>query len=126
MLSPLRVLIVGAGLGIAFPTIIFAQATIATGDIQGTISDPSGSRIAGAKVSISSKVTGQTFTVSTNPVGTYSSGALIPGRYILRVEVSGFKTMESPVVVQVGVTSSGNITLQIGEAKEVIRVEGLE
>src|SRR5438309_10889316 len=127
MLPPFRVLLIAAvDLCFAFPPTLFAQATIATGNIQGVISDRSGSVILGAKISISNKSTGQTFTIATNSAGNYNSGALIPGSYLLHVEAPGFQTTEFLANVQVGVTSSGNLTMQIGEVKAAVRVEGSE
>src|SRR6266849_9608987 len=97
---------------------VFAQTTISTGSIQGTVSDPSGALVSGAKVKIINKATGQIISTTTSSAGTYSSGALIPADYMVRVEAKGFKTTELPVSVQVGVTAPGNVKLQVGEASE--------
>jgi hypothetical protein len=100
-----------------------AQTTISTGSIQGTISDQSGAVVTGAKVTITNKETGQTISVTTTSSGAFASGALIPGEYLVRVEAKGFKTTETPVAVQVNVTSSANIKLQVGQESQVIEVE---
>jgi hypothetical protein len=126
MLPSLGVLIIAASFCIALPPSLLSQSTTAIGNIQGTISDSSGSIVAGAKVAISSKDTAQTFTVTTNSAGAYSSGPLLPGSYVLRVKVPGFKTMELTVDVQVGVTSSGNVTLQLGDTVQVAQVQSAE
>ena len=49
-----------------------AQTTISTGSIQGTITDQSGAVVSGAKVAITNKGTGQTFSVTTTSSGTYA------------------------------------------------------
>jgi len=103
-----------------------AQTTISTGSIQGTVSDPSGATLPNAKVSITNKSTGRVINVSTTSAGTYVSGALIPGTYTVRVEAQGFKTSELQVTVQVGVTASGNVKLQVGQASQVIEVQASE
>ena len=100
-----------------------AQTTISTGSIQGTVTDPSGAALSGAKITISNKATGQVVTTTTNSSGTYSSGALLPGNYTLRVEAKGFKTAETPVLVQVAVTSAGNIKLELGLESQVVEVQ---
>jgi Carboxypeptidase regulatory-like domain len=100
-----------------------AQTTISTGSIQGTVSDPSGALVSGAKVSIRNKGTNQTVATSTNTSGAYASGALIPGEYVVRVEAAGFKTMELPVTVQVNTTTSGNVKLVVGESTQVVEVQ---
>jgi uncharacterized membrane protein len=103
---------------------ISAQTTISTGSIQGTITDQSGALVSGAKVTISNKGTGQTFSVTTTSTGTYASGALNPGEYMVRVEAQGFKTSQTPVTVQVNVTSSANLKLTVGQESEIVEVQG--
>ena len=103
-----------------------AQTTVAQGSIQGTVSDPSGAVVPGATVSITNKATGQTTSVKTSSGGTYNSGGLIPGDYTLRVEAGGFRTTQQPVTVQVGVTTPGNVKLQVGEASQVVEVQASE
>jgi hypothetical protein len=102
---------------------LFAQTTISTGSIQGSITDPSGAVVPGAKISISNKATGRVITVKSTTAGAYTSGALTPGDYMLKVEAQGFKTTELPVTVQVGVTSPGNVKLQLGENTQVVEVQ---
>ncbi|HXZ42054.1 MAG TPA: TonB-dependent receptor [Terriglobales bacterium] len=103
-----------------------AQTTISTGSIQGTVTDQSGAVLPGAKVSVTNKATGRVITVSTTSAGAYTSGALTPADYVVRVEAQGFKTSELPVTVQVGVTASGNVKLQVGQASQVVEVQASE
>lgn len=105
---------------------LFAQTTISTGSIQGSITDPSGAVVSGAKISIVNKATGRVINTKSTSAGAYTSGALTPGDYTLRVEAHGFKTSEGAVTVQVGVTASGNIKLQLGEASQVVQVRATE
>src|SRR5579864_8304983 len=70
----------------------FAQTTVAQGSIQGSVTDPTGAVVGGAKVTITNKATGQVLTSTTTSAGTYNSGGLIPGDYMIRVEAKGFKT----------------------------------
>jgi Carboxypeptidase regulatory-like domain len=109
---------------LTLPSPANAQATTGTGSVQGTILDPNGASVSSAKVTITSKGTGQKTAPEVTGAGDYSSGALIPGTYVVRVEASGFKAVEKTVVVQVGVVSSGNVTLEIGSASTVLTVEG--
>ncbi|MGA9043188.1 MAG: TonB-dependent receptor [Terriglobales bacterium] len=107
-------------------TPLFAQTTISTGSIQGTVTDPSGAVLGGAQVTITSKDTGNVITVTTNSSGSYTSGALTPGAYEVAVKAQGFKTTNVPINVQVGVTSSANVKVQVGEASQVVEVQGSE
>ena len=102
----------------------FAQTTISQGSIQGSITDPSGAVVSGAKITITNKANGQVSTTTSSSSGTYNSGGLIPGDYVVRVEASGFKTTQLPVVVQVAVTASGNIKLEVGQGSTVVEVQG--
>lgn len=101
----------------------FAQTTISTGSIQGTIIDPTGAAISGAKVTVSEKATGRSFTVTTTDAGTYTSGALTPGSYVVKAEAQGFKTTELPILVQVGVTASGSLRMQVGQSTQIVEVQ---
>lgn len=121
-------LIVGSVLlfsvGISFPASAHAQATISMGTISGTVTDASDAVVSGAKVTVTNKDTGQVFNFVTTGAGTYSSGAITPGNYVIRVEVKGFKTTEVAVVVKVGTISAGNVKLEVGQASTVVEVTG--
>ena len=105
---------------------LLAQTTISTGSIVGTVTDPSGAVVSGAKVAITNKGTGQVVTTTTTSTGNYATGALIPGDYTVRVEAGGFKTTEMLVVVQVNTTASGNLKLSLGESSQVVEVQASE
>lgn len=99
---------------------------MATGSIQGSVTDPSSAVVTGAKITITNKATGQELTTTTTSSGTYSSGALSPGQYVVRVGAQGFKTLDATIPVQVGVTASGNFKLQLGEASQIVEVQASE
>src|SRR5689334_3118077 len=98
-------------------------AQISTGSIQGTITDPTGAVLSGAKVTITSQASGQALVLTTNSRGAYVSGPLAPGVYTVRVENKGFATIETPVTVQVGEIASGNFTAEVGQESQVIEVQ---
>jgi hypothetical protein len=116
------------GLAIAEGTVLcltsLGQAGISTGAIEGSILDSSGAAVPNAKVVITSKDTGNKIEVPVSASGAYASGALAPGRYVVRVEAAGFKAFEQSVTVQVGNVTPGNFTMEIGSASTVITVEG--
>ena len=107
-------------------SMLLAQTTISTGSIQGLVTDPSGAVVSGAKISISNKATGRVITIKTTSAGAYTSGALTPGDYTLRADAQGFKTSEVALTVQVGVTASGNVKLQVGQSPQVVVVQVTE
>lgn len=90
---------------ISSPPSMMAQATVSTGSIQGTVSDPTGAVVPDVAITITNKSTGQTLNLTSTSTGTYNSGPLSPGVYVVRVGAKGFKTTEMPVTVQVGVVS---------------------
>jgi Carboxypeptidase regulatory-like domain len=101
---------------------LYAQSTVATGNIQGTITDTTGGVVAAAKVTITNTDTGQTLNLVTSSSGIYNSGSLVPGNYSVRTQAQGFKTVEQHVVVRVGVVSGVNLTLEVGAANAVVEV----
>src|SRR3984957_12585193 len=57
-----------------FSTLLLAQTNVGNGSIQGTITDPSGAVVSGAKVTITEKSKGTSVIVSSDSRGSYSSG----------------------------------------------------
>ncbi|HEV7676210.1 MAG TPA: carboxypeptidase regulatory-like domain-containing protein [Candidatus Angelobacter sp.] len=101
-----------------------AQSTVATGSIQGTVTDPNGAVVPNAAITIKNKATGQSTKLTSSSSGTYASGALIPGEYEIRIEAKGFQTQVLTVPVQVGNIASGSSKLTLGQSSEVIEVTG--
>ena len=112
-----------ATLALLLSSMGFAQTTISTGSIVGTVTDPTGAVVSGAKVEITNKGTSQAQTTTTTSSGSFASGALTPGDYTVRVEASGFKTTQMPVTVQVNTTASANMKLTLGESAQIIDVQ---
>ena len=101
-----------------------AQSTVATGSIQGTVTDPNGAVLPGASITISNKATGQVSKLTSGSAGSYASGALVPGDYEVRIEAKGFRTQVIAVTVQVGNVATGNAKMTIGQSTEVVEVTG--
>jgi Carboxypeptidase regulatory-like domain len=101
---------------------LIAQTTISTGSIVGTVTDPTGAVVSGAKVVITNLQTGQVLDLSTNPSGAYNSGALPPGEYRVQVSSRGFSTTAVATAVQVGNTTAANVRLQVGQESQTVEV----
>lgn len=106
------------------PTFLSGQTTVSQGSIQGTITDPTGAVVGGADIVITNKTTGQVVHQTSTTSGAFNSGALLPGEYRLRVAAPGFRTMERAVTVQVAVTANGNVKMELGEASQIVEVQG--
>ena len=102
----------------------WAQSTVATGSIQGTITDPNGAVVPNAAITVTNKANGQSAKLTSSSTGTYASGGLQPGDYEVRVEAKGFQTQVINIAVQVGVTSSGSTKLAVGQTSTVVEVTG--
>src|SRR6266853_961877 len=120
--APFSVMVV---LAIAFLFPSQASAQVAGATLSGTIIDPSGAAIAGAKVSIRNKATGATRDLTTDSAGFYSAPNLLPAPYEATVSASGFSaSRESDIVLTVGSEQVLNLALQIGQANQTIEVTG--
>jgi hypothetical protein len=112
---------------ILFPVFLFgspAQVSNSTGSITGVVTDPQGAAVTGVKVSISNRETGTNQTLTTSNVGSFSSGALPPGNYQIRIEFPNFKTVQATTVVQVGQITTFNSKLELGSSSNIIEVTG--
>ena len=115
-------------LAFALVVITFTSALIAQvdrGSIVGTVSDPSGANVEGAKVVIRNLATDQPVEVTTDSSGAYAANLLRIGAYSVTVERQGFKRAVEPNV-EVGVNQvvRVNLTLQVGAATESVQVTG--
>jgi Carboxypeptidase regulatory-like domain len=106
-----------------FSCVAFAQTTVSTGSIVGTVTDPTGAIVSGAKIVITNTGTGQALNVASNAAGAYASGPLDPGTYKVEVVATGFSSMKETIRVEVGNTSAANIKLQLGQESQVIEVQ---
>jgi carboxypeptidase family protein len=107
----------------SFSPMASAQTTISTGSITGTVTDPSGAVVTGAKITITNKATARAITTTTSSSGLYASGALTPGDYLVRAVAPGFKAEELPVTIQVNTTATGNFRLSVGQGTETVEVQ---
>jgi outer membrane receptor protein involved in Fe transport len=101
----------------------FAQSEIATATLNGTVTDPSGSAVPNAKVTVTGSATGLTRTVQTNEAGLYSFGRLPVGTYDLTIEAAGFRiTRRTGISLSVGAVATIDLQLEIGATQEAITV----
>ncbi|MBV8071151.1 MAG: TonB-dependent receptor [Acidobacteriaceae bacterium] len=103
---------------------LFAQTTAATGSIAGVVRDPSKAVVVGARIQITNLGTGRVMELTTNFSGAFNSGGLIPGEYRTHITARGFKPVEVLSTVLVGNIATVNADLAIGDASQLIEVEG--
>jgi Carboxypeptidase regulatory-like domain len=96
------------------------------GTIVGTVTDPSGAVIAGAKVTIVEPATGATREEMTNNQGYFVVTPLKPSTYDLTVNAAGFGPFtQKGVVLQADQNITVNTALTLGTAAETISVSGV-
>jgi Carboxypeptidase regulatory-like domain/TonB dependent receptor-like, beta-barrel len=97
-----------------------------TGNIVGTVRDSSGAMVPRASVTITDVDRGTSYSTATNDSGEYVSGPLKIGRYRVKVEKQGFKSVVvGPVQLNVQERPSVNITLQVGQVQQEVTVTSL-
>ena len=90
----------------------FSQSNNAS--IDGEITDPAGSVVAGAKVTLESKDTKTVSTFVSDPNGLYSFRNVVPGTYQLKVTAQGFGDyLQDGITVRVGYPIRQNVGLRL-------------
>ena len=106
-----------------FVTASLALSQLDRGQIVGSISDPSGATVPGARISATQKATGIVFSALTTTTGAYTLAALPVGIYDLEVEASGFKRMQQAgLEVNAGSSIRVDIALDLGSIGESVQV----
>ena len=94
----------------------------ASGEISGTVSDPSQAVIPGAKITALQEGTALTRSTATSSAGTYSLPRLPVGTYQVTAERSGFKTATSRVTLDVNQEREVNFTLALAGTVTAVEV----
>ena len=99
----------------------FGQAVY--GSIIGTVTDPQGAAVPGAKVTVTDERKGTKDTATTNDTGNYSVTHLVPDTYTVRVEAPGFKVSEQKgIVVNADAAARVDSQFQVGSNTESVEV----
>jgi len=110
-------------LSFTFVLAVTAFAQTATGEVNGTVSDPNGAAVSGAAVKLVNQGTKAESETTTNQSGYFTFVNLKPATYVLMVEVTGFKrSVTSSFAIGVTETVTQNISLAVGEMSEVVEV----
>jgi outer membrane receptor protein involved in Fe transport len=102
-------------------------AQLPTSTLDGTVRDPQGALVAGAKVSLSSVATDETRDITTGPEGHYGFTNLTPGEYNVSVSAPGFAKSEHKAVrLEVGHNVTLDVPLSLAKVGETVTVTGGE
>lgn len=113
----------GAAFAASLSMLTCLVGQVPTGSISGTVTDSTGALVPNATVTITNKSTGIARPAVANTEGLYSAPSLLPGDYEVKVEMKGFKTTVRPANVIAGTNTTVDMSLAVGEAKEVVVVE---
>jgi Carboxypeptidase regulatory-like domain len=103
----------------------FTGAQSTGGRIRGTVSDPSGGAVVGAKVVIINDATGSARDTESGGTGEYIFLELPLGTYRIQIDQPGFKKyLHKDVTVELNAVVSVDVILQVGGSTEVVEVTG--
>ena len=108
---------------LGFPGMILAQGT-SRATMTGTVADPSGAPVSGAKVTVRNVGTNAARSMSTGEGGIYVFPDMQPALYELQVEMAGFQsTTVRDIKLDVGATRRVDIALEVGQVNQQVNVE---
>ncbi len=100
-----------------------AQGVGTSGDIVGTVTDPSGAVVPKVSVVAVETARGTQYSAITGPTGQYRLTGLLPATYDVSAQVSGFQTLiQKGVVVNVGETSILDFSLRVATSGQTVEV----
>ena len=103
------------------PEALLAQSGSST--LTGLVRDTTGGTVPGAQVKVVNEETGVSVDSVTNQEGLYRVAALVPGKYRVEVELSGFDpVVRRPITLEVGQTLAIDVTLTIAKQTEAVDV----
>ena len=95
-----------------------------TGEIRGTVTDPTGAVVPGVTVTLTNVDTGVTKDFITDSAGIYDTVSTPPGNYNITFSKSGFKKLTlGPIVLRVAIITE-NAALQVGAVTQEVTVVG--
>src|SRR5712692_7451792 len=103
-----------------------ALAQTGAASATGLVSDQSGASVPGATVTAINQATNVAYTAVSNDAGNYTLTSLPVGIYVVKAELSGFKTaMTSPIQVEAKQIVRLDFKLELGALAEMIVVTGV-
>ncbi|HZP22217.1 MAG TPA: carboxypeptidase regulatory-like domain-containing protein [Terriglobales bacterium] len=100
---------------------LMAQSLV-SGDLTGTVTDPSGAVVPSATVNVKSSSNGSTRTTTTNANGSYRFSLLPPGNYTVSVTAQGFNKADTTTAVAVGQATIADVKMSVGGASQTVEV----
>ena len=119
-----RALQVALSLAITILVVRPSLAQTFSASIAGTVTDPSGAMVAGAKLQLENSDTKDTRVQTSSKDGSYSFTNLLPGTYKLSVSAAGFKDYaQTDMALRANIAAIVNVALQLGRTSEQVVVD---
>jgi hypothetical protein len=92
------------------------------GSVRGLAKDIQGGLITDADVTLTNVGTKVARTAKTNGAGEFAFSSVDPGTYVVTVGLKGFMTYKNTITVDLGLTATVDVTLQVGATTETVEV----
>src|SRR5262249_25611098 len=103
--------------------LIFAQGSTGNAQLNGTVTDPSGSVIIGANILLRNTATDVSFNSVSNEKGFYAFANVPPGAYELKATSKGFANYtQTGIALSVAEVRTLNVPLKVASAGETVVV----
>src|SRR3954452_7669180 len=110
------------GFGLLIPGLVFAQTGAAS--LTGIVTDETGAIVPGATVTATNQATNVAYTAVSNEAGSYTVTSLPVGSYIVKAELSRFKTAATkPIAMEAKQIVRLDFKLELGAVEETIEVK---
>jgi hypothetical protein len=104
---------------------VLVQGQAISGNLTGTVVDPSGAVVNGAKVDAANVGTGQKIATTTRGNGEFVFTNLPVGTYNVTVSAANFKTATlQNILVELNKTNNANVKLEVGSSTTMVEVSG--
>ena len=102
---------------------VLPAQSIISGDITGTVTDPSAASLPNAEVTLSNASTGTVQSTTTNSQGVYRFALIPPGTYSVTASASGFRAArQTKITVPAGQSITANFRLALAAATQTVVV----
>jgi 4-hydroxy-L-threonine phosphate dehydrogenase PdxA len=109
-------------LGLLAPATAFAQTGAAS--LTGIVTDASGAAVPGATVTATNQATNVDYTAVSNDAGNYTVTSLPVGAYVVKAELSRFKTAATkPIQMEAKQVVRLDFKLELGAVEETVEVK---
>jgi outer membrane receptor protein involved in Fe transport len=109
-------------IGCVFTTALLIWAQAETGQVTGTVADPSGGAVPNAAIKVVNAATGAERNSTTNASGLFAVTNLEPGDYDITASAAGFSALKQRFTLSVGQKIGLDLKLQVGTTTTTVEV----